>query len=92
MSVRPRDIFFCLVLLLAPGACDSGPASPGENLPPQVDRHASIPGDVQKVTPAEDKHPPILHSDEFTEPVPLPIISTAGGEDAPFIPRDRTEH
>jgi hypothetical protein len=56
-----------------------------------VDRHAAIPGDVAKVTPAQDKYPPILHSDEFLDPVPLPVISTAGGEDAPFIPLDRAE-
>jgi len=56
-----------------------------------VDRYEAIPSDVSKVTPAEDPSPPILHSSEFQEPVPLPVISTAGAEDAPFIPVGREE-
>lgn len=71
--------------------CQEGPANPIVLIPPDVDRAGSIPPDVAKVTPAQDKHPPILHSDEFEEPIPLPVISTAGGEDAPFIPSDRAE-
>ena len=50
----------------------------GDTTPPVVDRSSSIPSDVSNVTPAQDNHPPILHSTEFEEPVPLPIISTAG--------------
>jgi hypothetical protein len=39
------------------------------------------------MTPATDIHPPILHSDEYQEPVPLDgPINTAGAEDSPFIP------
>ena len=71
--------------------CEEGPSNPVVLVPPDVDRIASIPPDVEKVTPARDRHPPILHSDEFEEPVPLPVISTAGGEDAPFIPSHRPE-
>jgi hypothetical protein len=58
---------------------------------PVVDREAAIPSDVSKVTPEEDPSPPILHSPDFEEPVPVPVISTAGAEDAPFIPSDRDE-
>jgi hypothetical protein len=58
---------------------------------PVVDRHAALPIDVVKVVPAQDPTPPILHSSEFQEPVSLPLISTAGAEDAPFIPAGRNE-
>jgi hypothetical protein len=51
-----------------------------------VDRHAAIPADAVKITPDQDPTPPILHATEFQEPVPLPVISTAGAEDAPFVP------
>jgi hypothetical protein len=43
------------------------------------------------MTPAIDNFPPVLHSDEFEEPVPLAIISTAGAEDSPFIPAGKDE-
>lgn len=53
---------------------------------PTVDRHESLPGDISKRGPGTDQHPPVLHSDEFDEPVPLgPAINTAGAEDSPFV-------
>ena len=53
---------------------------------PDVDRLDKIPGDITKRGPETDQHPPILNSDEFQTPVPLPgDINTAGGEDSPFI-------
>jgi len=58
---------------------------------PIIDRYTKIPTDIQKMTPELDKHPPILHSDEYEAPVPLAIINTAGGEDSPFFPSDRDE-
>ena len=54
-------------------------------------RQEAIPADAIKMTPEMDKFPPILHSDEFEQPVPLAIISTAGAEDSPFIPENRNE-
>lgn len=72
-------------ICLFPG-CDSEPSGPEGDLYPPVHRHAAIPDDVAKVTPDQDEHPPVLHSDEFQEPIPLAVISTAGGEDSPFIP------
>lgn len=67
-------------------ACDDSPAAPGGSGPPEVDRYAAIPSGARKITPEMDLSPPILHSDEFEEPVPLPGINTAGGEDSPFVP------
>lgn len=53
---------------------------------PVVDRESKIPGDVHKRVPETDQYPPILHSDDFEEPIPLPYpINTAGAEDSAFI-------
>ena len=49
-------------------------------------RHRAIPADATKITPDIDLFPPILHSDEFEEPVPVSYpINTSGAEDSPFI-------
>lgn len=49
-------------------------------------RYKLIPDDLVKMTPEIDLLPPILRSDEFEEPVPLPFpVNTAGGEDSAFI-------
>lgn len=53
---------------------------------PNVTRQSKLPSDITKRTPDTDKHPPILHSDEFELPVPLGSgINTSGAEDSPFI-------
>ncbi len=53
---------------------------------PQVNREDKLPQDIAKVLPEDDHHPPILHSDEFEEPVPLPWpVNTSGGEDSAFM-------
>jgi len=54
-------------------------------------RTRAIPTDIAKVTPAMDNYPPRLHSDEFEKPIPMPVISTAGAEDSPFIPAGKDE-
>ena len=90
MGQRIRHIQLLAVVTILWG-CTDDPSSPKDEVPPLVDRHAAIPANVDKITPEQDKHPPILHSAEFQQPVPLPVISTAGGEDAPFIPLDREE-
>jgi len=54
-----------------------------------VPRDESIPEDAVKLTPEMDKNPPVIYSDEFQEPVPLPYpINSAGGEDSSFIVSD----
>jgi Tol biopolymer transport system component len=78
---KMAGIFLLLLFLLFCGC--SSPAT--EQLPPK-DRETSIPAGSVKVTPAMDLHPPILHSDKYYSPVPLPrTINTAGAEDSPFI-------
>ena len=53
---------------------------------PNTMRGEKIPDDIEKRGPDTDPNPPILHSDLFSEPVPLEgPINTAGAEDSPFI-------
>ena len=52
-------------------------------------RDSAIPVDAVKMTPEADFYPPILHSDEWMQPVPLSeAINTAGGEDSAFVMPD----
>jgi hypothetical protein len=52
-------------------------------------RESTIPTNAVKMTPETDSYPPILHSDEWMQPVPLPeAINTAGGEDSAFVTPD----
>ena len=54
-----------------------------------IDRESKIPEDAIKVTPETDLYPPILHSDEYEEPVQIPYpVNTAGAEDSSFIMPD----
>ena len=54
-----------------------------------VDRESKIPAEQVKITPETDLLPPILHSDEYYPPEPLPYpLSTAGAEDSAFIMPD----
>lgn len=67
------------------------PLAGEEPLPTQtpLKRGDKIPGTTVKVTPSQDKHPPILHSGLYEEPVPLNSgVNTPGGEDSPFITPD----
>jgi hypothetical protein len=53
---------------------------------PNVSRYDKLPSDIVKRTPEADQHPPILHSNEFEQPIPLSSgINTSGAEDSPFI-------
>ena len=80
---RFRFTFFMILALLL-AACGKDSEEKAEY--PNVDRESKIPSDISKRTPAGDPTPPILHSNEFEAPVPLPYpVSTAGAEDSPFI-------
>ena len=98
-----RKLFACLLLLTVMlsgcaqegGQADEGTITPSngadglyEELKP-VDRLSKIPASAVKVTPEMDLNPPILHSDEWEEPVPLGAgVNTAGAEDSPFVMPD----
>ncbi len=50
-------------------------------------RDEAIPDDAVKITPQADLFPPILHSNEYQNPIPMEgPINTAGAEDSPFMP------
>ena len=60
---------------------------PSEVLP----RDTNIPEDALKMGPDNDVRPPVLHSDEFENPVQFLAVMSAGAEDSPFVPHDRDE-
>jgi len=65
------------------------PVPPEEKAIESIDRENKIPRDQEKITPEIDLLPPILHSDEYAEPVPMPYpINTAGAEDSGFMMPD----
>jgi hypothetical protein len=63
--------------------------APQKDEEPPPDRLSAIPEDAVKLYPEDDLFPPILHSNEWEEPIPMPgPINTAGGEDSAFITPD----
>lgn len=78
-------IVLCLAALAVFVSLNGGPTQ--DTIIPT--RESAIPKDAIKVTPQTDTFPPILHSDEWNLPVPLPqSINTAGAEDSPFVMPD----
>lgn len=83
---------FCLAGIIA-GMFSCTPAAPSPQQPGGEEKPAQgttiSPADAVKQTPQTDAHPPILHSNEYEQPVPLPApVNTAGAEDSPFITPD----
>ena len=53
------------------------------------DREELIPAEAIKMSPENDSLPPVLLSDEFEDPYPLPYpVNTRGAEDSAFIMAD----
>jgi hypothetical protein len=78
-------IIFCIFFLFA---CDTLPPDEYQ----QKTREEAIPDSAVKMTPETDLFPPILHSNEYEEPIPMSgSINTAGAEDSPFIPINNDE-
>ena len=76
---RVFTLFFCVVLLLV---LFSGCVN-------EKTRYEALPDDAVKVTPENDVFPPVLHSSEWMQPVPMSgPINTAGAEDSPFVTPD----
>jgi hypothetical protein len=81
-------LLLCLMLGIIVASGCGEPNEPEQTLT----REETIPDDAIKMLPELDSYPPVLHSDEFQEPVPLPgLINTAGAEDSPFILGSRQE-
>jgi hypothetical protein len=90
-SIRVLFVLFAAYCLVS--SCNDE-KSDDDNLPeyPEVNRMDKLPADIAKRGPETDQYPPVLHSDEYQEPIPLSsVINTAGAEDSPFIlPDGRT--
>ncbi len=100
--VRLAALATIVVAALMVGGCDGetgstpGPTAapteaptPAPTAEPGLDRINSVPLDAVKVTPEDDEFPPILHSEEYLEPVPVPSpVNTAGAEDSAFVTPD----
>jgi len=85
MSLTPNLLPFLLVGCLLIVGCDKKDKSPAPTHP-VVDREDKIPVDISKRVPHSDPHPPILHSLDYEEPIPLSSsVNTAGAEDSPFV-------
>ena len=85
--VKNIHVTLALILIIALALAAGCPAEDCEY--PDIDRESKIPAGQVKITPETDAHPPILHSDEYEEPVPMPYpINTAGAEDSGFITPD----
>lgn len=57
-----------------------------------LSRESGIPPDAVKIFPETDAYPPQLHSDNWEDPIPLPVqINTAGAEDSPFVTPDGSQ-
>jgi hypothetical protein len=101
---RIATYIFVLAVLLAGatfvGACAAPQPSGGNQsqhqtqtpppaLRPQITREQAIPATAVKMTPETDAISPVVHSDEYENPVPLSrVINTAGAEDSAFITPD----
>ncbi|OGN94524.1 MAG: hypothetical protein A2Y89_07570 [Chloroflexi bacterium RBG_13_51_18] len=89
MKAAPCILLLLLLLVIYSGCSGTSSSLPVESTQPSQlfkTRELSIPADAVKMTPEMDVLPPILHSGDYYEPVPLsPVINTAGGEDSPFI-------
>lgn len=54
-----------------------------------IQRETTIPENAVKMTPETDTYPPVIHSTEWSSPIPMSgPINTAGVEDAPVITSD----
>jgi hypothetical protein len=75
-----------LLLIVLPFAI----ISCSQSQPVQIKTRAeAIPSSAVKMTPETDVFPPVLHSDQWKNPVPVGSpIDTAGAEDSPFITPD----
>lgn len=81
--LRPGCVIVTAIFVL--GVLGAG-CSQGPEPRSAMTREDSLPADAVKITPEADLLPPVLHSDEFEQPLPLPYpVNTAGAEDSAFI-------
>jgi hypothetical protein len=102
LSWKLLPVLILLLSMLLAAACNpvniapaTEPETDPEIITPEdktvklIERESKIPSDQQKISPEIDLLPPILHSDEYEQPVPMPYpINTAGAEDSGFMMPD----
>jgi len=82
-----RLILLTFFLLTLSSCSDSSQPLSTSTLVPS--RYSRAGDSAEKMEPASDHHPPVLHSPDWEDPVPMSgLINTAGGEDSPFITPD----
>jgi len=87
MKPSIRLLLLTLFLLTLSSCSDSSLPLSTPTLVPS--RYSRISDSAEKMEPATDRLPPILHSPDWEEPIPMAgPINTAGGEDSPFITPD----
>ena len=80
---RVRLIIVMMLIALLLAGCDEPVEIP--------DRESVIPDDMVDITPENDTLPPVLHSDEFEEPIPLPYpVNTRARRTRPSSCRTET--
>ncbi len=90
-SLFPLRIYFVIGLLVLYGCADIQNPNDSDIDDKELTRTESIPENAIKMTPAMDYFPPVVHSEEYEDPLPLPDpVNTAGIEDAPVITADGT--
>ncbi|MGD9963126.1 MAG: hypothetical protein AB7S97_04420 [Thermoplasmata archaeon] len=53
------------------------------------DRLSAIPASAVKMAPEDDEFVPVVHSDEWQQPIPMPGgVNSAGAEDSPYMTED----
>jgi len=83
MKMESFLIAVSILIVLCSGCCE---INNEDKTHPDIDRESKNPQDIEKRIPSGDRHPPILHSDLFEDPISVDYpINTAGAEDSPFI-------
>lgn len=78
-----------LILLAIAVACRPMLQITPATIPTAAEREASIHAGAIKMLPETDENPPLMLSDEFEAPVPVPgLVNTAGAEDSVFVAPD----
>ena len=98
INVLPSAVILMAIIFLLAfvSGCAGQPAPTTGQTPtpppapkPQLTRDQVIPASAVKMTPELDTIPPLLHSDEYDNPVPVSrAINTAGAEDSAFMMPD----
>jgi len=88
-SAKPYVLGAICIVIVAAVVFAGLNLNPPQETPELPTRESTIPAGAVKMTPETDLYPSILHSDEWSQPVPLAeAINTAGGEDSSFVMPD----